>query len=76
MLRRVDFRRNIPEEGILHSHRRENLKSYKEFLSFEAVKNILTAELQYHNLFSSLFPQYAISECLPHYYGNYFVFIA
>jgi hypothetical protein len=21
-------RRNIPEEGILHSHRRENLKSY------------------------------------------------
>jgi hypothetical protein len=23
-------RRNIPEDGILHSHRRENLKSYKE----------------------------------------------
>jgi hypothetical protein len=23
-------RRNIPEETILHSHRRENLKSYKE----------------------------------------------
>jgi hypothetical protein len=22
-------RRNIPEDGILHSHRRENLKSYK-----------------------------------------------
>jgi hypothetical protein len=22
-------RRNIPEEGILHSHRSENLKSYK-----------------------------------------------
>jgi hypothetical protein len=21
-------RRNIPEDGILHSHRRENLKSY------------------------------------------------
>jgi pentatricopeptide repeat protein len=24
-------RRNIPEDGILHSHRRENLKSYKEY---------------------------------------------
>jgi hypothetical protein len=23
-------RRNIPEDGILHSHRRENLKSYKD----------------------------------------------
>jgi hypothetical protein len=23
------IRRHIPEEGILHSHRRENLKSYK-----------------------------------------------
>jgi hypothetical protein len=32
MLRRVVLiratRRNIPEDGILHSHRRENLKSY------------------------------------------------
>jgi hypothetical protein len=26
-------RRNIPEDGILHSHRRENLKSYKEILN-------------------------------------------
>jgi hypothetical protein len=25
---RVTIRRNIPEDGILHSHRRENLKSY------------------------------------------------
>jgi hypothetical protein len=24
-------RRNIPEDGILHSHRRENLKSYTFF---------------------------------------------
>jgi hypothetical protein len=24
-------RRNIPEDDILHSHRRENLKSYKKF---------------------------------------------
>jgi hypothetical protein len=23
--------RNIPEDGILHSHRRENLKSYKDY---------------------------------------------
>jgi hypothetical protein len=34
MLRRVALltrttRRNIPEDSILHSHRRENLKSYK-----------------------------------------------
>jgi hypothetical protein len=32
MLRRVALvknqRRNIPEDGILHSHRRENLESY------------------------------------------------
>jgi hypothetical protein len=26
-------RRNIPEDTILHSHRRENLKSFKEKLS-------------------------------------------
>jgi hypothetical protein len=25
-------RRNIPEDGILHSHRRENLKSYTELI--------------------------------------------
>jgi hypothetical protein len=30
MLRRVALtRRNIPEDAILHSHRRENLKSYR-----------------------------------------------
>jgi hypothetical protein len=27
-------RRNIPEDGILHSHRRENLKSYRELLVY------------------------------------------
>jgi hypothetical protein len=27
-------RRNIPEDAILHSHRRENLKSYKEVIYF------------------------------------------
>jgi hypothetical protein len=26
--------RNIPEDGILHSHRRENLKSYKYFIIY------------------------------------------
>jgi hypothetical protein len=28
-------RRNIPEDGILHSHRHENLKSYSEKFLFE-----------------------------------------
>jgi hypothetical protein len=28
MWRRIDTRRHIPEDGILHRHRRENLKSY------------------------------------------------
>jgi hypothetical protein len=28
-------RRNIPEDGILHSHRRENFRSYKNILRFE-----------------------------------------
>jgi hypothetical protein len=27
-------RRNIPEDGILHSHRRENLKSYIRIMMF------------------------------------------
>jgi hypothetical protein len=27
-------RRHTPEDGILHSHRRENLKSYKFSLAF------------------------------------------
>jgi hypothetical protein len=31
MLRRVSSRRNIPEDGIFRSQRRENLKSYKLF---------------------------------------------
>jgi hypothetical protein len=29
-------RRNIPDDGILHSHRRENLKSYKRVTVHEA----------------------------------------
>jgi hypothetical protein len=30
-------RRNIPEDAILHSHRRENLKSYTTLICFAAV---------------------------------------
>jgi hypothetical protein len=30
-------RRNIPEDGILRSHRRENLKSYRILSKFEAI---------------------------------------
>jgi hypothetical protein len=30
-------RRNIPEDAILHSHRRENLKSYISYQWFESV---------------------------------------
>jgi hypothetical protein len=29
-LNTIPARRHIPEDGILHSHRRENLKSYTE----------------------------------------------
>jgi hypothetical protein len=35
--------RNIPEDTILHSHHRENLKSYTE--------TILMAELDFHSLY-------------------------
>jgi hypothetical protein len=31
-------RRNIPEDAILHSHRRENLKSYFRVLSIELLQ--------------------------------------
>jgi hypothetical protein len=31
-------RRNIPESDILHSHRRENLKSYVSFLSLQLLQ--------------------------------------
>jgi hypothetical protein len=33
-------RRNIPEDGILHSHRRENLKSYILFSSSEERRHL------------------------------------
>jgi hypothetical protein len=28
------IRRNIPEDTIIHSHRRENLKSYRDVMCF------------------------------------------
>jgi hypothetical protein len=31
----IATRRNIPEDGILHSHRRENLKSYINYGIYE-----------------------------------------
>jgi hypothetical protein len=46
MLRRMALvrttRRNIQEDGILHSHRCENLRSYK---MYALVMNILTTDL-------------------------------
>jgi hypothetical protein len=35
-------RRNIPEEGIRHSHRRENLKSYIVYYTLEGVAFLLS----------------------------------
>jgi hypothetical protein len=34
-------RRNIPEDTILHSHRRENLKSYRDSISWHVVYSVL-----------------------------------
>jgi hypothetical protein len=33
--------RHTPEDGIFHSHRRENLKSYKQYINFIKKGNIL-----------------------------------
>jgi hypothetical protein len=32
-------RRHVPEDGILHSHRRENLKSYTAYFTFQPTAN-------------------------------------
>jgi hypothetical protein len=46
MLRRVPLvrtiRRNIPEDAILHSHRRENLKFYTELIKGRKTFRLLT----------------------------------
>jgi hypothetical protein len=38
-------RRNFPEDGFLHSHRRENLKSYKIIFLDSIIKLILIVYL-------------------------------
>jgi hypothetical protein len=47
LLRRVALvrstRRNNPEDTILHSHRRENLKSYALAVVFGAARDFLTS---------------------------------
>jgi hypothetical protein len=50
-------RRNIPEDTILQSHRRENLKSYKDETVFTAFRkpnfNLLHGVPDYKEAFSS-----------------------
>jgi hypothetical protein len=43
----TDTRRNIPEDAILHSHRRENLNSYISLMVYDwlFVRAILDAKL-------------------------------
>jgi hypothetical protein len=41
-------RRNIPEDGILHSHRRDNLKSYREDTRFGTEWQQASPELHFH----------------------------
>jgi hypothetical protein len=36
---------NIPEDGILHSHHRENLKSYKEIFLCSVLQLLVTANV-------------------------------
>jgi hypothetical protein len=43
-------RRHIPEDDILHSHRRENLKSYKLMLIFTANVTEITDSFNCQNL--------------------------
>jgi hypothetical protein len=43
-------RRNIPEDGILHSHRRENLKSYTFVCLFALLITNSIRQMSLHNL--------------------------
>jgi hypothetical protein len=48
--------RNIPEDGILHSHRRKNLKSYiyshkTEATGNDAHQNVLATETEVESLY-------------------------
>jgi hypothetical protein len=42
-------RRNIPEDAILHSHHRENLKSYKYTTCFTPIE-LLSNEISIHEI--------------------------
>jgi hypothetical protein len=43
-------RRHIPEDGILHSHRRENLKSYNYLdISFQDFRGLMTKSVEIFN---------------------------
>jgi hypothetical protein len=37
----------VPEDGILHSHRRGNIKSYRIFLDFFLIGSIMFKQLQH-----------------------------
>jgi hypothetical protein len=45
-------RRNNPEDTILHSHRRENLKSYKMGFLQSAYREVLVKKKIYWNIYS------------------------
>jgi hypothetical protein len=57
-------RRNIPEDTILRSHRRENLKSYKISLLFREIKTRPITELDSNHKLEPL----TDTELLNHYY--------
>jgi hypothetical protein len=48
VLRRAT-RRNIPEDTILHSHRRENLKSYTRSHYFQLINKRVNGDLTIHS---------------------------
>jgi hypothetical protein len=64
-------RLNIPEDVILHSHRRDNLKSYLLNIILNIVNNVYTSSILYVNLLSGIFRQmsplqaYVPYKCLP-----------
>jgi hypothetical protein len=47
-------RRNNPEDTILHSHRRENLKSYKAIYNYQLTHAAQQALLLVHRFLSPL----------------------
>jgi hypothetical protein len=51
-------RRNIPEDGILHSYRRENLKSYKELTGWDLQRRRNVSPVRYE--LGLYIPEYGI----------------